>query len=158
MNMYSRKINLLSVGLLSILLVCVVTLSPAQLTQPELRENFTKDELKSFVKANEKVVNIQTESEEKMITSIEASGLTVDRFNQIISSQQNPNKQTDASQQEMAAFNNAAQEIMTQRKESEIEMVQSIEKEGIDMETYNEIMYAYQQSPKIKKRISDLID
>ena len=63
-----------------------------------------------------------------------------------------------ASAKEMASFNNAAQEIMSKRKETETKIVKSIQQEGIDIETYQEIMYAYQKSPKVKEEISKMID
>lgn len=161
----SREINFKSIGALILTTFMVLAFSTLSFSQqlqqqatPELREDFTKTELESFLKANEKVLNIQAESQKKMVKAIKEEGLSVDRFNQIIAAQQDPQKENDASSKEMASFNNAAEEIMTEKKETETEIVKSIEQEGIDIKTYQEIMYAYQKSPKVKKKISSMID
>lgn len=161
----SRVINFKSIGALILTTFMVVVFSTISFSQqlqqqatPELREDFTKTELESFLKANKKVMTIQAESQKKMAKAIQEEGLSVDRFNQIIAARQNPKKENDASAKEMASFNNAAQEIMSKRKETETKIVKSIQQEGIDIETYQEIMYAYQKSPKVKEEISKMID
>jgi hypothetical protein len=37
-------------------------------------------------------------------------------------------------------------------------MAASIEEEGIDIETYNQIMVAYQQNPGIQKKVDALLE
>ena len=73
-------------------LICTATVSaqqtdeqavPGQPPSIEMREDFSDGELKSFVKANEKVTVIQMEAEQKMIKAIEDEGLSVERFNAI---------------------------------------------------------------------------
>jgi len=123
-----------------------------------IREDFSDDELKSFVKANEKVSAIQMQAEQKMIEAIEEEGLTVERFHEILEQQRDPTRGgTETSMQELESFNNAAQVILDENERIEKQMTSSIEAEGIDVETYKEIMLAYQQSPAIQNRVNDLI-
>lgn len=128
-------------------------------TQPsiQLRNDFSDTELKSFVKVNEKVTVIQKESEQKMIKAIEDKGLTVNRFNEILELQRDPQKKTDASQEELTSFNSAAQVIIEENQKLEKQMTTSIEEEGMDIDTYKEIMIAYQQNPTIQSKINKLI-
>ncbi len=161
----SRVINFKSIGALILSTFMVVVFSTISFSQqlqqqatPELREDFTKTELESFLKANEKVMAIQAESQKKMMAVIKEEGLTVDRFNQIIAASQDPKKENNASAEEMASFNNAAKEIMSEKRETQTEIVKSIEQEGINTQTYQEIMYAYQKSPKVKEEISEMIE
>ncbi|MFC6102353.1 DUF4168 domain-containing protein [Olivibacter domesticus] len=125
--------------------------------QVPLKEDFKKEELQSFIKANQKVVELQKVSEEKMVKVIQEEGLTVERFNQLAASQQNPDKKVQAEPKEMETFNAAAQKITGIGKEADTQMQQSIKQEGIDVETYQQIILAYQKSPKVKQQLEALL-
>lgn len=160
-----KAIKTFNTSLPVILLVAFACLVPdgiwAQDTVPvpsnNVREDFSDDELKSFVKANEKVMAIQTEAEQKMIKAIEDEGLTLDRFNAILEEQRDPQRGTETSADELKSFNNAAQVILDENARVEQRMVSTIEQEGIDVETYKQIMLAYQQSPAIKTKVNKMV-
>lgn len=156
--MLFSKTKKFTLSLIAIFFFTVGSTALAQVPQQELREDFKDKELESFVKASQKVNQIQAEGEAKMVKAIEEEGLTLDRFNEILTNQQNPQKEDDATSEELSSFNNAAQVIMQERQAMQIKMATSIEEEGIDMDTYNMIMYAYQQSPKVQQRIDDLLE
>lgn len=144
-------------------LICFVPLTAAwaQDTVPQpsagIREDFSDDELKSFVQANEKVMAIQMQAEQSMIEAIENEGLTVDRFHQILEQQRDPQRGTETSEEELKSFNNAAQVILQENAKVEAEMTTTIEEQGIDIETYKQIMLAYQQSPAVQSRVNGLV-
>ena len=131
---------------------------PQQQPSTEMRADFSDDELKSFVKANEKVMAIQMEGEQKMIKAIEDEGLSLDRFNQILEQQRDPQRGTETSQEELKSFNNAAQVILEENARIEKQMSSSIEEEGIDIETYKQIMVAYQQNRAIQSRVNKMVN
>lgn len=150
-------------GLLIIAFVCLLPAAAwGQDTIPQpsvnVREDFSDDELKSFVKANDKVMAIQMEGEQKMIKAIEDEGLTLDRFNQILEEQRDPKAEPEATQEELTSFNNAAQVILQENARLEQQMTTSIEEEGIDIETYKQIMLAYQQNPSIQNRVNKMVN
>ena len=122
-----------------------------------IREDFSDDELKSFVKANEKVMAIQMEAEQNMVKAIEEEGLTVDRFHQTLEEQRDPQRGTETSAEELKSFNNAAKVILEENAKVEEHMTTSIEEQGIDIETYKQIMLAYQQSPAIQSRVNGMV-
>lgn len=131
---------------------------PVQQPSVEMREDFSDDELKSFVKANEKVMVIQMEAEQTMIKAIEDEGLSVERFNEILEQQRDPSRASETSSEELESFNNAAQVILEENARIEKKMTSSIEDEGIDIETYKQIMVAYQQSPDVQTRVNNLVN
>lgn len=155
--------------LATLILFCITCLLPVaevwaqQPTAPpsvQMREDFSDDELQSFVNANEKVIVIQMEGEQKMIKAIEDEGLTVDRFHEILEHQRDPNRATETktSPEELKSFNNAAQVILQENAKLEERMTSSIEEEGIDIETYQQIMVAYQQNPGIQNRVNKMLN
>ena len=133
---------------------------PAAEPSVQMREDFSDDELKSFVKANEKVMEIQLEGEQKMIKAIEDEGLTVNRFHEILEQQRDPQRgtETQTSPEELKSFNNAAQLILQENEKLEERMSTSIQEQGIDMETYQQIMVAYQQNPAIQTRVNKMVN
>ena len=124
----------------------------------ELRDDFSDEELKLFIKANKKVSMLQAETEQKMTKVIEDEGLTVERFNQILEQQRDPSRASETSADELQSFNNAAQVILEENTRIEKEMTSSIEEEGIDIETYKQIMVAYQQNPDVQSRVNKLVE
>ena len=161
-----KTVKALNICLPTILLVAFACLIPdgiwAQDTVPvpstNIREDFSDDELQSFVKANEKVMTIQTEAEQKMIKAIEDEGLTLDRFNAILEEQRDPQRGIETSPDELKSFNNAAQVILDENAKVEQRMVSTIEEEGIDIETYKQIMLAYQQSAAIQTKVNKMVN
>lgn len=152
-----KYIKLSRLLLLMMIFSCTLSTAFAQQAQ-QVREDFTDDELEAFVDANEKVIEIQQESQEKIKEAIEEEGLTIEKFNEIVESQRNPNIEVNATQQELVSFNNAAQVIIKENQETQTEIISSIEDEGIDITTYQEIMIAYQQVPKVKEKVNKLLE
>lgn len=122
-------------------------------TPQTVREDFSQNELESFVKVNEKILRIQEESEQKMLQAIETEGMSLERFTEILESQRNPERETNASEAELASFNKAAQFIINESQKTQMQLVATLEEEGIDVNTYHDILYAYQQSPNVQDRI-----
>lgn len=128
--------------------------------EPDLREDYSDAELESFVNANKKVATIQEETEAMIIDQIEEKGLTVNRFNEILAGQQDPamKDSVQATTEELAAFNEIATSIVSENEKVRDRIETSIEEEGINLDTYEGIMVAYQVSPKVQERIHRLLE
>lgn len=131
---------------------------PAQQEQQPVRDNFSPEELEKFVDVYVQVVEIQQQNETVMMQAIEQENLDINRFNEILQSQQQQQTATDinATAEEMAAFNNAAQKIMEVQRDANTEMQQVIEQD-LGIETYEQIVVAYQQNPEVQQRVNELL-
>ncbi|HTN37006.1 MAG TPA: DUF4168 domain-containing protein [Arachidicoccus sp.] len=141
--------------------MCVLSFSTkatAQNTVPQqkVKTDYSDSQLKAFLDVNKKLQPLQQSTQQNMQKSIESSGLTLDRFKEIAKGQQE-GKKDQLSADENTAFNKAAEEIMKQREKSDSQMVAVIQKEGMDIETFQGIAMAYQQSPEIQQKINKLI-
>lgn len=125
--------------------------------QTEMQEEFSDEEIKTFIDVNEKVVEVQKEGEQKMMEAIEGEDIAIDRFNEILMSRQDPSQETDASPEELAAFSKAAEKVMEVQKDLEAKAIKTIEDEGMEMERYQQIMLAYQQNPKVQQQVQKLM-
>lgn len=132
------------------------TVPQQQQQQPPVKTDYSDSQLKAFLDVNKKLQPLQQATQENMKKSIESSGLTIDRFSEIAKSQQTGEKE-ELSPDENTAFNKAAEEIMKERGKTDSQMVKVIEKEGMDIQTFQGIAMAYQQSPEVQQKINKLI-
>ena len=133
-------------------------LPDAQQQQEEVREDFTDDELKLFLKANKSVAMVQQQAEQKMIQAIEEEEMDINRFNEIANAQQDPNADPGASEEEMATFTKAAEKVMEVQRETQSEVAAAVESEGMEFNEYQQIMMAYQSSPTVQEKLTKLIE
>ncbi|MFP4090163.1 MAG: DUF4168 domain-containing protein [Cyclobacteriaceae bacterium] len=123
-----------------------------------MKTDFSDEELKNFISVNEEVVKVQQEAEQEMMQVIDSEdGITVERFNEIAQAQQNPDMEVNIGDEEMMAFRNAAQKVMDVQRETEAEVAEVVEEEGMAFEDYRQIMMAYQQDPELQQRIQSMI-
>jgi membrane-associated HD superfamily phosphohydrolase len=149
--------------LFAILFTSISTFSFAQhqadpLDEPA-REEFSEEEIDSFVSATKEVIKLQSEIEQEMIQAIEDSNLTVERFNEIMMAQQNQqNPEGAATEEELEAFSEAAQKIIEIQSEMQEEIFNVLNEEGLDVNTYQEIIMAYQQDPELQRKIDSKLE
>ncbi|MBD1421813.1 DUF4168 domain-containing protein [Sphingobacterium chuzhouense] len=132
--------------------------APDPMQAPELKEDFKKDELVSFVKASSKVEALQMGAQESMANAVKDEGLTVKKFNEMAQAKE---KSEDGLQNESAEdqkmFNNAIEKIMNIQDEIGGNIQAAITEEGIDIQTFEQIMYAYQNSEKVKGELDGVL-
>lgn len=126
--------------------------------QQQVNTDFSEEELEDFVEVYVKASEIQQQNETVMMQTIEEEDLELQRFNEILTSrqQQQPAEEINASAEELAAFNKAAEKIMTVQQEAQTEINQLIEEE-IGAEKYQQIAMAYQQSPDVQQKINEML-
>jgi predicted Rossmann fold nucleotide-binding protein DprA/Smf involved in DNA uptake len=126
--------------------------------QLEVREDFSDQELEQFIEANKNAMIVQQGAEQKMIRAIQDEGLDIHTFNDILTSKQNPNHESQASPEDHNKFDNAVEEVVKIQEEMIVEMESAIEDSGITIETYEEILIAYQQNPKVQTKINEMLN
>jgi hypothetical protein len=120
-------------------------------------QEYSDEELETFVVAALEVMPLQEESQLKMIGEIEERDLTVDRFNIILETQQ-MGQEPDATEEELEAFDEALKAIQAIQKDYHEDMIRVIEDSGISLEKYEEILINYQQDPELQLRIGEIME
>src|SRR5690606_15510336 len=110
---------LMQAARLSLIMIIFTLSAQAQVTpgtpSTAFRSDYSYTELQSSHDANEKVLNLQIEGEKNMMNAIEAEGLTLERFNEILEEQRDPLRGTETHAAELASFNTAAQAILEEK-------------------------------------------
>ena len=125
--------------------------------QQEVKEDFSKEELEQFVDANKVVAGVQRSSEEKMVKAIEEEGLEVQQFNEILTTQQNPEAEAEVSDDDLNKFNKAVEKVMKVQQDMQTDLQKAIEESGMTVQKYDQILIAYQQSPKVQEEVNKIL-
>jgi hemerythrin superfamily protein len=136
---------------------------PKQQTTPQAapqqqQQDISDADLKLFVDASTRLMELQQANEKVMLTILEEEKLSVETFNTLAQAhQQQKLAEAEATAEEKAAFNKAVQRMMEMQPDIEKNMQQAIQKDGMSMERYEQIMLAYQQNPTIQAKVQKMM-
>lgn len=132
------------------------TLPQDQQTQPNA--SYSDDEIAKFAKAAKVLEELQAAVETEMIAAIEKKGLDLDTFNKIAAAQQNPNAGSEVADAEtMKSYNAVNEDLQKIQMEAQPKMVEAIEETGMDINEYQQMMLAYQQSPEMQAKVQEMM-
>lgn len=126
--------------------------------QMEVKEDFSDDEFKEFVKINLVLIPLQEKSQEDMVKAIEDNDLKVERFQELAQAQQ-AGTLTEVSNdaQEMANFNMAGQKVMEMQQVLQTDIMKTITDSDLSEQKFQEMYMAYTQSEKVKTKVDAMI-
>jgi hypothetical protein len=129
-----------------------------QAQEQKTTKKFSDEDLQKFITANIAVTEIQKEGREAMVSAIEDSGLTVDRFNELAKAhRQGKLKEVAEGKEEITAFTEAAKSMVKVQPETEDKVNAAITEAGLTSESYQKILAAFQKDPVIETRIKQLL-
>lgn len=128
------------------------TLSP-QMPNVEVSD----DEMKSFVEITMDAQKIQMDAQTEMIELVEEAGISVERFNQILTGMQNGQSQTDMGMDddEMKRFDDVLDELEAVQVKVEGQIIEVIESKGMELDRFQEINFAIQMSPELQAKFRE---
>lgn len=132
-----------------------------QQTTPQAQQgqqNFSDADLQQFADASTRLMAVQQEGEKAMLNILQEEKLSVDKFNEMAQAhQQQQLDQVQATAEEKAAFNKAAQRMMEMQPALQKDVEEAIQKDGMSLDKYEQIMIAYRQDPALQQRIDELM-
>lgn len=152
-----RVLVLPLVMLLSIPVVAQQNIPPTP-QQQNVKEDYSTGELQVFVEANREASAVQQQGQGKMISAIEEEGLDVNTFNTIMNAKQNPQEDVQVSDGDLQKFDKAVEKVMVIQQNLEAEVAHAIENAGMEVDKYEEIMLAYQSSPKVQEKVHKILN
>lgn len=131
--------------------------SPQPGMPPAPQTEISAADLQRFAVAVQQIQAIEQQAQAQMVEAIQAEGLTVERFNEIAQSQQNPETQTQVSNQEAQTFTQVIQQISEIRQAAEQDMQTAVQEEGLAVDQFNLIAQAVQQDPTLQRQVLELL-
>ena len=122
--------------------------------------NVEEAELAQFVDALQQIEQVQMETQEEMIGVLNDLDLSTDRFNEIYQAEHNPEFELEQalSDDEQQRYRMAEQELQGIQEDSQVEMSQVVESQGIDIDRFNEIYVALTQDPELQQRVQEMMN
>lgn len=115
-------------------------------------EHPSDEEFSTFIDAFKKVQVIDQQAQEEIISTIDGEGLEVERFNEIQQAAQHPDHNIGLTEKEQEKFNAAVVKIQEIQTNAQQQMQQDIEKQGISVQRYQEIVGLIQQTPELMEK------
>lgn len=127
-----------------------------QSQQKAVKTDFEEEEIEKFVEVNSVVIAAQKEAQDEAMAIIDDNNLDFKRFNEIVAIQQGKSEE-EASPEELASFNTAAQAIMKNNQETQSEIIQILDENEVDQKTYQQMMIAYQQDENFRAKVDKIV-
>ena len=117
-------------------------------------------EMRNFVEVTIGAQQVQSEAQGEMIALVEESGMTVDRFNEILSGMQQGNSQEDmeVGDQEMETFDGVIEDLEVIQQGVEEQIISQIEEKDMEVERFQEINMALQMSPELQEKYQSIAE
>lgn len=114
------------------------------------------EELKDFASVVQQVQIINQETQQEMIGVVEEEGLNAERFNEIQQTQQAPEQESNATNEEMAKFEAANRELEKIQGQALQKVQEKITDAGMTMTRYEEIGMSLQTDPDLQAKFQML--
>lgn len=124
---------------------------------PTPQVDVSNDELKQFAAAVQQVQMINMQTQQTMVKTVEDNGIELDRFNEIMKSQQNPDIEVTASEEEMNTIEEISKQLEGIQMKAQQSMQEKITDTGLSIERYQQIANVVQNSPELQQKLQQLI-
>ena len=153
---------LLSKKLYSFILVFTMAASVAfaQVPQqmPQQRDIDVSDgEINQFASVFVELQSMNQGVQQEMMSAVEEEGIEVQRFNQIMQAQQDPNKEVEANEEELQNFAKASQAVEQIQAKVQKEMEKVITENDLTVQRYQQIMMAVRTDTELQQRLQQKI-
>jgi hypothetical protein len=115
-------------------------------------------ELEKFAVIYKKVQAESEKMQKKAVEAIKAGGIEVERFNEIASAKQNPDKEVETNEKETEQLTNINTKIQEIQTKFQGQVAEMIKQNGLTIQRYQEIYNVIQQDQELQKRFGELIN
>ncbi len=126
--------------------------------EPAPAEDVSDGELGKFAVVFTETQTLNQQIQQEMMTAVQEEGLEVQRFNEIMEAQQDPNKEMDASEEEIAMFAAASQAIQEIQQEAQADIQKVISDNGLTVQRYQAIMMALRDDADLQQRLREQME
>ncbi|MGY6561833.1 MAG: DUF4168 domain-containing protein [Luteibaculaceae bacterium] len=125
--------------------------------QKETTTELSTEKLKAFVTAISEIMPIQQQAQQEMIGKISEKGLTVESYNTIATQVQNTGSMDGIDEQQIIAFQEVNTDLEKIQNSINEKIIAVIDKNGLDVNEYQELVTAYNTNPAVKEQIDNLL-
>ena len=137
--------------------------SAAMAQNPTMPQQQTVDidvsdaELSKFAKAYQGLRMMNQQVNQKMMKTVQDGGLEVQRFNEIHQASQDPNKEVEATEEELKKHKAILAEIEGMQGDFQKKMETTIKDQGLTVERYQKLVMALQSDQELQTRLQKMM-
>lgn len=147
--------SLLSVGIIG-------AQTERQVVQPQQESQesteVTDAELKKFAGVYQKVQKQNQKAQQKMKSTIQEKGLTVERYQKISKAQNNPNAETEVTEEEQTKLKELTEEFKKMQMAFQQRAGKMIEESDLSRKRYQEIYQKVQRDKALQERFGEMMN
>lgn len=114
-------------------------------------------EIDQFASVFVELQSMNQEIQQEMMGAVEDEGIEVQRFNQIMQAQQDPNQEVEANEEELQNFAKASQAVEQIQVKVQKDMEEVITKNNLTVQRYQQIMMAVRNDADLQQRLQQKI-
>lgn len=117
------------------------------------RIEISNEEVQQFAYALRQMRQIQDDTRSRANQVLDTAGLSIARFDEILQTQRHSSNRSEITSDEQQRFDQAFAEISRIRSETEQQIQQAIETQGLAVARFNQIFAAVQQNPELRQAV-----
>lgn len=144
---------------LGLLLLTGTAFAQGQQMQGASADSVSDEELKTFVETTKEVQAMQQEVQMEMQNMIKEEGLTLDRYQKIMQSKQNPEAAGDIeiTPEEENTINQLQPKIQSMGQETQQAQIATIEDNGLTLQRYQQIAQTLRSNPAMMQKVQKMM-
>jgi len=131
--------------------------TPAMPQQQKVDVDVSDAELSKFAKAYQGLRMMNQEVNQKMMKTVQDGGLEVQRFNEIHQASQDPNKEVEASEEELEKHKTILAKIEGMQGDFQKKMETTIKDQGLTLERFEKLSMALQTDQELQTRLQKMM-
>ncbi|AFG36433.1 DUF4168 domain-containing protein [Spirochaeta africana] len=156
MKNHTKHVMAIGISLMVLLAFAAAPLSAQQFpAQDPPEQDFSDAEIEAFAAALVEIETIQSSMQQELNDIIENGSMDSERFYELHShfTQTQGTLPEDISSSEEAEFQETFQALVAAEETTQTQMIDAVESEGLDVETFNSIVAVAQQNPELWEEI-----
>jgi len=126
-------------------------------TFAQTQEKVSDAQLQKFAEAYQTVQQVNQQIQQKMVTAIEAEGITAKRFNEIYQAEMDSEVEADATEDEMVKQKAALKKIEDMQSGVQEDMQNKIKEKGLTLEQYEKIGAQLQNDKELQRKLQGIL-
>jgi len=139
----------------SLFLLLMLIGSPAAFSQTE--KSVSEEEMKQFATSIQQVEIVNQQAQQEMVSAVEKEGLEVQRYNEMQQADMDPDREIDATGEEMEKYDQATEELGKIHARTQEKMQESITQEGLTVARYQEIATIISNDPEMQQKLREIL-
>lgn len=121
------------------------------------QSDVSDEDLETFVAVYQEVQAENQKLQQGMTEIIQKEGMDIQRFNEIYEASASPEKEVEATDEELETHAKVVEEIEQAQTDFQAKVVKLIEKEGMTLDRYQEVFAQLQTDQELQQKFSELM-